>query len=213
MKTKISLAVLLGMIGLLPTVNASEVKLKTSCLRAYPAAVGQTDPSLLGMYEQLCDKKNKDYQITYLIKAAQRFQQLDQNYQALQIVAELEKANVQSFTLTDVKLIASTAIANSALIQLKDVEKRRLTLSDTYSSVKEFTDLSAIASIQPLSLIKEKPVFRVIASPAKPKKALKSSNNTKNTKVTKKATAAPSKAKAVAAPAQSKSSTNPFASL
>lgn len=206
MKTGFSLAVLLGIIGFFPIVYAGDIKLKSSCIRANPAVVGETDPSLLGIYEQLCDKKNKEFQITYLVKAAQRFHQIGQNYKALQIVAELEKVNVQSITLTDVKLVASTEIANSALMQLKDVEKRRLTLSDTYSSVKEFADLSKVASIQPLSLSKGKATYKQTSLTEKPKNVSRNVTN-------KKKVVAPSKSKPVVAPVQQKSSTNPFSSL
>ena len=37
-----------------------EIKLKRSCLKDYPEVVGESNPELLSIYSQLCDKKNKD---------------------------------------------------------------------------------------------------------------------------------------------------------
>ena len=64
----------------------SGVKLKKKCVKEYPLVEGETDQSLLGIYAQICDKKNNGNKNNLLIQAAQRYQQLGRNLKALQLV-------------------------------------------------------------------------------------------------------------------------------
>jgi hypothetical protein len=53
-----------------------EIKLKRSCIKDYPMVEGETNPELLAVYSQLCDKKNKDNKNKLLVSAAEKFQQI-----------------------------------------------------------------------------------------------------------------------------------------
>lgn len=64
---------------------------------------GVSDPDLIQIYTQICDKKNKQDKSTYLLQAAQRFYVIGQNYQALQIVGYLESQSLTHRNLTDLK--------------------------------------------------------------------------------------------------------------
>ena len=48
------------LIGSVLTTSAFANDLKRSCLKDNPLAVGETDPTLLQIYAQACDMKNKD---------------------------------------------------------------------------------------------------------------------------------------------------------
>ncbi len=142
MKNNIAFGIAISLLIIAPLSYAdeSEVKLKRSCIKDNPVVEGESDPALLGIYAQLCDKKNKDNKDNNMILAAQQFQKLGKNYKALQIVSELESNNIHSNTLTDVKFLAGVNLANSALNQMREKESRYLSNDDTYPAVKKFTD-------------------------------------------------------------------------
>ena len=119
---------------------ASENKLSRSCLKSNPVMAGETDAKLIELYEDYCDKKNADSKYSYLARAAQRFQQIGQNYKALQIVGELETLNLRGSTITDVKFLASANLANEALTNMRTTESRYLTSDVTYPIAKQLSE-------------------------------------------------------------------------
>lgn len=141
------------LIGSVLTTSAFANDLKRSCLKDNPLAVGETDPTLLQIYAQACDKKNKDNVNGYLAQAAQRFQQIGKNYKALQLVNELNSQQVQHSSLTDVKFLAGVAIANEALTQIREKEVRYLS-DEGYAPAVAFSD--AVRKAKPLAVIEDK---------------------------------------------------------
>lgn len=139
-KIILSLVICLGTISSSQVVLASDNKLSRSCLKANPLMTGETDANLIELYEGYCDRKNVDSKYSYLARAAQRFQQLGQNYKALQLVGELETLNLQGNTITDVKFLASANLANQALTQMKSTENRYLTSDGTYPIAKKLSE-------------------------------------------------------------------------
>ena len=111
---------------------ANEVELKRSCVKDNPLVAGETDATLLQIYAQVCDKKNKDNKNGYLAQAAQQFQKIGRNDKALRLVNELNANNIQHPSLTDVKFLAGVGIANEALAQMRGAEVRYLT-DETYA--------------------------------------------------------------------------------
>lgn len=128
----------------------SGVKLKKKCVKEYPLVEGETDQSLLGIYAQICDKKNDGNKNNLLIQAAQRYQQLGRNLKALQLVNDLHNQNIQSTVLTDVQFMAGSKIANSAIIEMRTKEMRYLTSDQTYPVAKELTDSINITKPAPI---------------------------------------------------------------
>lgn len=116
------------------------VKLKKKCVKEYPLVEGEIDQSLLGIYAQICDKKNSGNKNNLLIQAAQQYQQLGRNLKALQLVNDLHNQNIQSTVLTDLQFMAGSKIANSAIIQMRTKEMRYLTSDQTYPVAKELID-------------------------------------------------------------------------
>ena len=116
--------------------SAEDVKLKRACLKDYPLAQGVSDAQLIGIYAQVCDKKNKDNRNAYLIQAAQRFQQLGMNERAMSLVNQLESQQVRSNSLTDTKFLVGAQLANNALLQMRTQQSRTLLASSTYPAAK-----------------------------------------------------------------------------
>ena len=141
------------LIGSVLTTSAFANELKRGCLKDNPLAVGETDSTLLQIYTQACDKKNKDNVNGYLAQAAQRFQQIGKNYKALQLVNELNSQQVQHSSLTDVKFLAGVAIANEALTQIREKEVRYLS-DEGYAPAVAFSD--AVRKAKPLAVIEDK---------------------------------------------------------
>lgn len=160
-KTILFTTLLLGSLSV-TSAFADEVNLKKSCVKDNPIIAGETDPSLLNIYAQVCDKKNKDTKNVYLVQAAQRFQQLGKNLKALQLVDQLNSQQFQHSALTDVKFLAGVAIANQALTQLRDKEVRYLS-EEGYAPAMALAD--AVKRAKPLAVI-EAPV-EVKAAPYK----------------------------------------------
>ncbi|WP_445114517.1 hypothetical protein [Acinetobacter sp. WZC-1] len=111
---------------------------------------GEKDAALLGIYQQICDKKNKDNKNNLLVQAAQRFQQLGQNLKALQLINTLHAQNIQSTILTDTKFLAGVSVADTALKQMREHELRYLTEDGTYPVAKGFSDEIALARPTPV---------------------------------------------------------------
>ena len=141
------------LIGSVLTTSAFANELKRGCLKDNPLAVGETDSTLLQIYTQACDKKNKDNVNGYLAQAAQRFQQIGKNYKALQLVNELNSQQVQHSSLTDVKFLAGVAIANEALTQIREKEVRYLS-DEGYAPAVAFSE--AVRKAKPLAVIEDK---------------------------------------------------------
>lgn len=160
-KTILFTTLLLGSLSV-TSAFADEVNLKKSCVKDNPIIAGETDPSLLNIYAQACDKKNKDTKNVYLVQAAQRFQQLGKNLKALQLVDQLNGQQFQHSALTDVKFLAGVSIANQALTQLRDKEVRYLS-EEGYAPAMALAD--AVKRAKPLAVI-EAPV-EVKAAPYK----------------------------------------------
>ncbi len=157
MKNNIAFGIAISLLIIAPLSYAdeSEVKLKRSCIKDNPVVEGESDPTLLGIYAQLCDKKNKDNKDNNMILAAQQFQKMGKNYKALRIVSELESNNIHSNTLTDVKFLAGVNLANLALNQMRDKEVRYLS-DDTYPPAKAFTEIVNKAMPAPI-IVESKP--------------------------------------------------------
>ena len=132
---------------------ADEVKLKKSCLKDHPLVAGESDEALRQIYAEVCNKKNKENKNTYLIQAAQRFEQLGQHTKALQLVESLNASNVQHTALTDVKFLAAVGLAQEALTQIRDTEVRYLS-DESYAPAVAFND--AVKKAKPLSVIDQK---------------------------------------------------------
>lgn len=132
---------------------ANEVELKKSCVKDNPLVAGETDATLLQIYAQACDKKNKDNKNAYLAQAAQQFQKIGRNDKALQLVNQLHANNIQHSTLTDVKFLAGIGIANEALTQIRGAEVRYLT-DETYAPAIALNE--AVKKAKPLTVIEPK---------------------------------------------------------
>ena len=155
--------------------NTAEDVLKRSCLKDNPLVVGESDPTLLNIYAQACDKKNKDNVNGYLVKAAERFQQLGSNWKALQLVHSLQAKNIQSNTLTDVKFMASASMANSTIEQMRTREARYLNEDATYPVAKTLVD--SINSAKPASVMAVPPKVEPKKPPKPPKNPPKQPKN------------------------------------
>lgn len=190
-----------------------EIKLKRSCLKDYPEVVGESNPELLSIYSQLCDKKNKDNKNSFLIMAAQKFQQIGKNNKAIQIVSYLETQNIQSNELTDVKFLSGIGLAHDALNKMRNNEMRYLTEDVTYPVAKSFSE--EIKHAAPSSVLVEKQQ-EVNTNIVKTSKQTRSTRYVRPTKSVRKAVA-PTKsatpAKSKPAAATSSASQNPFGKL
>lgn len=139
----------------------TEITLKRKCLKNNPLVVGETDQILLGKYVQVCDKNNEDQKNAYLVLAAERFYQIGKAFKALELVNYLESLHVHSNTLTDVKFLAATKIANDSIQQMRNQEMRYLASESTYPAGKEL--VASINAAKPASVLKEE-----VKSDAKP---------------------------------------------
>ena len=222
MKTNILISACLSLccVSISAFASTSEVDISRSCIKKNPLVSGETDSALLKTYSQICDKKNADNKNGYLVQAAQRFQQLGRNEKALTIVQQLEAEKVQSNTLTDVKFLAATGMANDALKQMRLKEMRYLSSDITYPAANEL--IRSIDSAKPASVLLETALntaeknqsstksskvktTKVSTSKTKSKpKANPPSNKTKST---------PTVAKNNTSSSNSNSSGNPFAGL
>lgn len=188
-----------------------EIKLKKSCLKDYPEVVGESNPELLSIYSQLCDKKNKDNKNSILISAAQKFQQIGKNNKAIQIVSYLETQNIQSNELTDVKFLSGIGLAYDALNKMRNNEMRYLAEEATYPAAKNLSE--AIKHAAPSSVLVEKQQ-EVNTSTVKTSKSTRSTRSVRPAKSVRKA-AAPTKSvtPVKSKPAASSASQNPFGKL
>jgi hypothetical protein len=175
----------------------AEVDISRSCIKKNPLIAGETDSVLLKTYLQICDKKNADNKNGYLVQAAQRFQLIGKNEKALTIVQQLETEKVQGNTLTDVKFLAATGIANDALKQMRQKEMRYLSSDITYPAAQDFT--RAINSAKPASVLLETALNTAEKNPSSSK-----SSKAKTTKVS----ASKSKTKSKANPPANKTKPN-----
>ncbi len=126
-----------------------EIKLKRSCLKDYPQAVGQMDQSLLRIYEQICNKKNMDKKNDLLAQAAMRFYELEQNINALLLVNQLKNQNVQGSLLTDVAFLSGVAIANDSLKEMRSEQMRYLNNDVTYPPAKQLIEQIRLSAPAP----------------------------------------------------------------
>ncbi|WP_157758108.1 hypothetical protein [Acinetobacter larvae] len=168
MKKTIIISAVMFSMGLCSTaLYAESVKLSRSCIKKNPLVNGAADPTLLSIYAQICDKKNKEpqQQSIYLIQAAQRFTQLDQPYKALTIINTLEQRHIQHNVLTDVKFAASSALANQAILQMREHEARYLP-SDQLTSTQNLLHNIQLAQGAPKETVVAKAVTVEHAAPA-----------------------------------------------
>ena len=152
------------------------IELKKGCIQDYPLVTDETDPDLLNIYSQICDKKNKkniELKNELSIQAAQRFQQLGENLKALQLVDSLRKQNIQHTALTDVTFLAGVGIAQSSLQHMRNNELRYLSPEITYPAAKQFSD-SIRTSLGILDASTSKSVSKVeMQNTTKNKKSIK----------------------------------------
>lgn len=145
---------LLVMLSISPFTFASEnnIELKKACIKDYPLVGDETDPELLNIYRQICDRKNKkniELKSALSIQAAQRFQAIGKNLKALQWVEELRKQNVQHRDLTDVAFLAGVGISESNLQYMRNNEMRYLNAENTYPAAKKLSDHIQISLPEP----------------------------------------------------------------
>ena len=194
----------------------SKIDLKRSCLKKNPLVVDETDPILLGIYAQACDTKNEDNKNAYLVLAAQRFQQLDKDQKALELVNHLQSQHVQSATLTDTKFLAASKIANSAIHDMRTQEMRYLTSDVTYPIAKELAN--SINQAKPIAVIAASTHVgsstEAISSQSTKHKSVKKSSRAKAVAKTSAKTVKENESKPATTNTGSKaSSSNPFAGL
>lgn len=123
--------------------DENRIELKKGCIQNNPLVADETDPDLLNIYSQICDKKNKkniELKNELFIQAAQKFQQLGKNLKALQLVDSLRKQNIQHTALTDVTFLAGVGIAQSSLQHMRNNELRYLSPEMTYPAAKQFSE-------------------------------------------------------------------------
>lgn len=123
--------------------DENRIELKKGCIKDYPLVADETDPDLLNIYSQICDKKNKkniELKNELFIQAAQKFQQLGKNLKALQLVDSLRKQNIQHTALTDVTFLAGVGIAQSSLQHMRNNELRYLSPEMTYPAAKQLSE-------------------------------------------------------------------------
>jgi hypothetical protein len=160
------------LLGSLVSTSVLANDLKRSCIKENPLVEGETDRTLIHIYTQVCDKKNKENKNAYLVQAAQQFENIGRSLKALQLVNEL---NVQGFghtILTDVKFSASVNIANQALEQIRSHEGRYID-EDLYPDADSFAN--AVKAARPLPVIQQQVEEEVARSPSK------SNNNVRRT--------------------------------
>lgn len=116
------------------------IKLKSKCIKQNPLVIGQTDHTLLEIYQQVCDKDNAQRVNDLLAQAAMRMYELKQPMNALQLANQLQQKNVRGTTLTDVTFLASVAIANETLQHMRTDEMRYLSNDLTYPPAKQLSD-------------------------------------------------------------------------
>lgn len=181
------------LIGTVVSSTAFADELKKSCIKDNPLVAGESDAALLQIYAQVCDKKNKDNNNAFLVQAAQRFQQIGQNYKALQLVNELNAKQVQHSSLTDVKFLAGVAIANQALTQMRDKEVRYLS-DEGYAPALAFSD--AVRRAKPLAVIEkvEEPQKRTYEPKVQKSSSYRSSSKSSSKSPSKSTNKAPNKA-------------------
>lgn len=202
------------LVGSVLTTSAFANDLKRSCVKDNPLVAGETDATLIQIYAQACDKKNKDNVNGYLAQAAQRFQQIGKNYKALQIVNDLNAQNVQHSSLTDVKFLAGVAIANEALVQIREKEVRYLS-DEGYGPAIAFSD--AVRKAKPLAVIEDKKEEVTRSSESRPRSQAPRTQARPKTpprKTTRKVTNTPAKATTPKATTPAKApGKSPFANL
>lgn len=123
--------------------DENRIELKKGCIQNNPLVADETDPDLLNIYSQICDKKNKkniELKNELFIQAAQKFQQLGKNLKALQLIDSLRKQNIQHTALTDVTFLAGVGIAQSSLQHMRNNELRYLSPEITYPAAKQFSE-------------------------------------------------------------------------
>lgn len=190
MKTNILLwaGLMLSSLSMSALASNSDIDISRSCIKKNPLVSGENDPVLLKTYSQICDKKNADNKNGYLVQAAQRFQQIGRSEKALALVQQLEAEKVQGNTLTDVKFLAATDIANDALQQMRQKEMRYLSSDITYPAANEL--IRSIDSAKPASVLLETALDN-----AEKNQMTSKSSKKKSAKSAKVATAAKTKAK------------------
>lgn len=127
------------------------LELKKSCIKDNPLADGDSDPELIGLYSQICDKKNKknnELMTDLYIQAAQKYQELGYSLKALQAVNQLRKQNINRQELTDVEFLAGIAISQNALNYMRTVELRALT-DTAYAPAKKLAETVRFAQPAP----------------------------------------------------------------
>ncbi|CAB1221466.1 hypothetical protein [Acinetobacter bouvetii] len=155
------------------------IELKKGCIKDHPIVAGETDPDLLNIYSQICDKKNKKnivLQHELSIQAAQKFQAMGKNLKALQLVDQLREQNVQHSELTDVAFLAGIAIAENSLQHMRSQEMRYLKADSTYPAAKQLSDHIQHALPEPDT----SDAKAITTSSIKQKKSLKINANNRN---------------------------------
>ncbi len=135
----------------LPQVHAAE--LKKSCIKANPYAAGETDPTLIGLYQQLCDKsakKNISLQHELNTQIAKRYVELGSHLKALNLIDQLHRQQ-HNQTLTDLGFMAGVAISSNALQQMRSTEVRALN-ETTYPQAKLLAENIQFAKPVPASV-------------------------------------------------------------
>ncbi|RKG29634.1 hypothetical protein [Acinetobacter tianfuensis] len=201
----ISFALIAGL-SQFSSANDQISSLKKSCLKDYPAAIGETDQELLQLYSQLCDKSNKkntvlQQEISTAIAA--RYQAIGKNLKSLQVIEDLKLHNINTSELTDISFLAGIGIAQQSADQMRTAELRSLS-EKTYAPAKKLSETIQFA--QPtIEKTTAQDNTEKSASKAKTKKS-KQSVKTKSSEKSSAASVKTHKAPAKPAPAAKKES-------
>ncbi len=168
------------------------LELSKSCIKDYPLASGDSSGELIQLYSQLCDKKNKknaELLTDLQTQIAQKYQAEGFNLKALQTVNELRGKNINSPALTDVTILASSAIAQNAINYMRTSESRFLT-DETYAQVSPLADTIRFAKPETViaeqkansSSSKQRNTYKTTVKTTSSNKSAKSASNTSGAK-------------------------------
>ncbi|MGE8537654.1 MAG: hypothetical protein ACN6NI_00075 [Acinetobacter sp.] len=155
--------------------QAHAAELNRSCIKAYPQAKNDTDSTLIGLYQQLCEKsakKNIQRQHQLNTQIAKRYVELGNNLKALNLIERLHQQNYHHQDLTDLGFLAGVGISAQNLEQMRSSEVRALN-DFTYPQARSLTEQIYLA--QPAPVFSEPVSSTALIS--KPKQAKMGKNN------------------------------------
>lgn len=132
-------------------VQVHAAELKKSCIKTYPQAKNDTDSTLIGLYQQLCDKSTKkDISLQHQLNTqiAKRYVELGDNLKALNLIEQLHQQRYHHQDLTDLNFLAGIGITSDSLEHMRSTEVRALN-EYTYPQAKSLTEHIYLAQPTP----------------------------------------------------------------